>query len=323
MKIIWNLTRVCTWNCLICCVSAVHINNSQKRIANDLIANHTIEMTLGEKKKIVNELYEFGVDSIDFSGGDILISYDNIELIKYAATIFGKENLSISIPGTRLRKKIIQELKECVSKFEFTLDSLDDESDGSRPHAYSLVAQKAIELCCFEGVDTSVSTILKRGNCTIKNIDQIHNYLLKNNVKEWEILPYYTVGRGSSIYGIIPSKECFEQVINHIEKLINTSKIHISFQHKIVNYKAKCVKCNAVSHSVGVLPDGTVNACAWALNCEGAPLSDEFNLGNLRDNSIKEILTSEKAREWVKRSDVCMVDKSKKYDKYNIGLMYY
>lgn len=52
--------------------------------------------------KIVNDLYNSGINSIDFSGGNLLLINDNIKLLQYAASKFSKDCLSISIPGNNL-----------------------------------------------------------------------------------------------------------------------------------------------------------------------------------------------------------------------------
>ncbi|WAM34209.1 hypothetical protein [Caldicellulosiruptor morganii] len=60
------------------------------------------ELTFEEKVKIVNDLYNSGINSIDFSGGNLLLINDNIKLLQYAASKFSKDCLSISIPGNNL-----------------------------------------------------------------------------------------------------------------------------------------------------------------------------------------------------------------------------
>ena len=39
------------------------------------------ELLLDEKKKILDDLYDNNVESIDFSGGDLLLREDDIKLI--------------------------------------------------------------------------------------------------------------------------------------------------------------------------------------------------------------------------------------------------
>ena len=315
MKVIWNLTRLCSWNCLICCVSAIHVNTEQKEIVYMDLARIGEELLLDEKKKILDDLYDNNVESIDFSGGDLLLREDDIKLIQYASTKFDKSQLSISIPGTRLTKELIRLLKKCVSSFDFTLDSLKNEVDGSRPNGYAQTAIKAILSCKEENIPVSISTVLKRGNCSIKNLEELHNFLIENNIESWEILPYYQVGRALDMYALTPTKSKMNSAISYINNLKNNSKVNISFQHSLENKINKCVKCNALSRSVGILPSGTVVSCSWGLKHGCTPINDKFILGYMPDSKFYDILNSEKSILWNKNKfkdniQVCQLEEN-------------
>jgi hypothetical protein len=59
---------------------SVHISNNQiPEIQKRLILNGK-ELTFEEKLKIVNDLYNSGINSIDFSGGNLLLIDDNIKI---------------------------------------------------------------------------------------------------------------------------------------------------------------------------------------------------------------------------------------------------
>jgi radical SAM protein with 4Fe4S-binding SPASM domain len=60
--------------------------------------------------------------------------------------------------------------------------------------------------------------------------------------------------------------------------------------------------CQAVINQLGILPDGTVLACPWALNEKGEPLHEIFVLGKVPEDKIETIIKSEKAKEWIKRA---------------------
>jgi MoaA/NifB/PqqE/SkfB family radical SAM enzyme len=322
MKVIWNLTRLCSWNCLICCVSATHVNNKQKEDVYNKMLHMGEELSLQQKKDILDDLYENKVESIDFSGGDLLLRNDDIKLVKYAATKFSKDKLSISIPGNGLNLKLINELKNCISKIEFTLDTINEETDGSRPKGYVSMAKSAIKLCNKGNIDISVSTVLKNSNSNSKSLNRIYNFLIEQGVKEWEILRYYQVGRATEIYAIAPTKERFNNSIEYIQKLIQEGIINISFQHSIENKLNGNIKCNTLDRSIGILPNGTVTACAWGLGYNNSPINDNFNLGIMPKQKLSKILKSEKALTWQKRKfrdgkHICQVEEVIS-EKYNI-----
>jgi hypothetical protein len=70
-----------------------------------------------------------------------------LKLLQYATSIFSKDCLSISIPGNNLNSELICNLKDYVSKVEFTLDNVEGEKDGSRPNVFVELTKNAIKLC--------------------------------------------------------------------------------------------------------------------------------------------------------------------------------
>ena len=56
--------------------------------------------------------------------------------------------------------------------------------------------------------------------------------------------------------------------------------------------------CRCVRHSIGILPNGNVVACFWALDSNTGTVEDKYLLGNVRQNSLLEILNGEKAHYW-------------------------
>ncbi|ABP66735.1 Radical SAM domain protein [Caldicellulosiruptor saccharolyticus DSM 8903] len=314
MKVIWNLTRLCNWNCVICCVDAVHVSNKQiPEIQKRLILNGK-ELTFEEKVKIVNDLYNSGINSIDFSGGNLLLINDNIKLLQYAASKFSKDCLSISIPGNNLNFELICNLKDYVSKVEFTLDNVEGDKDGSRPNGFVELAKNAIKLCVKENITVCVSTVLKKSNVSPKNLSKIYYFLIENGVEEWEILRFYQVGRAANIYALNPDDSELKEAIKYIDELKKENIIQISYQHSLKNKIHGNVKCNALSHSIGIFADGTVSACAWALGYNGRPIDENFVLGKMPEQSLKDIIESDKALKWnsneLKNSaSICQPDK--------------
>ncbi len=314
MKVIWNLTRLCSWNCVICCVSAIHVSKKQKRQILSNMIDLGRELSLGDKKKIVDELSYNNVSSIDFSGGDILLNEQDLEVVKYAATKFNREQLSISIPGTGLKEQLVHSIKDSVAKLEFTLDSIVNDIDGSRPYGYVDSAKRAISMCNQENIDVCVSTVLKQSNCSIKNMKDIYLFLKDNNVKEWEILRYYQVGRAADIFALIPDDEELQDVIIYLDELKEESVIDISFQHSMENKIRNRINCNALSRSIGILPDGKVVSCAWGIGYDGEPADDKFIIGYLPQQKLADILSSDRAKEWHNRKmeggiTICQVEK--------------
>ena len=85
------------------------------------------------------------------------------------------------------------------------------------------------------------------------------------------------------------------------EILENTHSAHkpeVDFHYLMPGHKKYSNICRCVRHSIGILPNGDVVACFWALDSNTDTVDPKFLLGNVRDNPLLEILNNEKARYW-------------------------
>lgn len=57
--------------------------------------------------------------------------------------------------------------------------------------------------------------------------------------------------------------------------------------------------------SIGILPDGTVTACFWALDKNTSICEDKYFLGNVRENELIDILKNEKSGYWLNGTHCC------------------
>ena len=78
-----------------------------------------------------------------------------------------------------------------------------------------------------------------------------------------------------------------------------------NFHYLMPGHRKYTNVCRCVRHSIGILPDGDVVACFWALNSATGTVDPKFLLGNVRDNSLLEILDGEKAHYWSDREHCC------------------
>jgi radical SAM protein with 4Fe4S-binding SPASM domain len=92
--VVWNITNRCNLNCLHCYAKA---------------NTRVVELSSEECKKIVNELAEFGVPMILFSGGEPLLRQDIFEIADYAK----KRNIRVilSTNGTLIDESNVDEIK--------------------------------------------------------------------------------------------------------------------------------------------------------------------------------------------------------------------
>ena len=115
IDIIWNLTAICPWDCAACCVAAVQTTQRKGTMvlsAPDLSMSSEVprdfqsgsvfdqalahrqamglELTLAAKLRVLENLRGLPV-RLDFSGGDVLAPTENLEVLRAAASMLGKE----------------------------------------------------------------------------------------------------------------------------------------------------------------------------------------------------------------------------------------
>ena len=81
MDVIWNLTRMCPWNCLICCVSAICARNKAEYLIRITQKQQGLELTLAEKFNVLKQLADRGFN-VDFSGGDPLYYDEDFRVVE-------------------------------------------------------------------------------------------------------------------------------------------------------------------------------------------------------------------------------------------------
>jgi len=286
MDVIWNLTRVCPWNCRICCVSAVHATNETKH--NVVIAQKEAgrELNLAEKLTVLRLLTDRNFE-IDFSGGDPLYYEEYFFVVEQATQWLPSKKIGVSMTGSEITEAKINLLKK-VGVVEFTLDNLPEIKNPFRPDGFNVASMKAMRKCIANGIRVRAITVLYSETISGKNLADLYSWLCKNNVSEWELLRYYPVGRSRNLAKIMPSKEKYLEAVKFLRRLHGPTKIF--FQHSL-NMLEKDISCPAAINSFGILPDGTIIACAWALDKNCSPLSG-FYLGKLPEEDIDSVIAN-------------------------------
>jgi len=108
------------------------------------------------------------------------------------------------------------------------------------------------------------------------------------------------VGRGIKLAELTPSNSEYLKTMKFLRGLHGFTKIF--FQHSLRILEG-AIKCPAVVDSIGILPDGTVTACAWAIDDNSCPYP-EFRLGKLPEDDLDEILENA-LKTYCKRTNFC------------------
>ena len=182
--VVWNVTQRCNLKCVHCYAHA-------KNIAFDN------ELSLSEGKILIDDLAEFGVPVMLFSGGEPLIRKDLPELAAYA--VKKEMRAVISTNGTLITPQIAQTLKDIgLSYVGISLDGMEEINDRFRgvKGAFRL-ALKGIENCKKAGIKVGLRFTINKSNAG--QIPEIFKLLEEMDIPR--VCFYHLVysGRGSEL----------------------------------------------------------------------------------------------------------------------------
>jgi len=129
--VVWNSTKTCNLKCRHC-----YMESDNQKYAN--------ELTTDEAKSFIDDLADFHVPVLLFSGGEPLIRPDFFELAEYAQAKGVRPTLSTN--GTLITREVAQRIKDIgVGYVGISLDGLQDVNDKFRgvEGAYAKALEKS------------------------------------------------------------------------------------------------------------------------------------------------------------------------------------
>lgn len=191
--VVWNVTKKCNLNCIHC------YSESNKKIDCN-------ELTTKEGKKVLDDLANYGVPVILFSGGEPLYRNDIFELMEYAKKLGMR--VVISTNGTLITKEVAKKIKEVgVSYVGISIDGLGATHNEFRnsSNAFEL-AVRGIENCLEYNIKVGLRfTITKKNQ---KEIPGIFDFVAEKKIPR--ICFYHLVYSGKG-------KEIIEEDLTHKE----------------------------------------------------------------------------------------------------------
>ena len=182
--VVWNSTRTCNLKCRHC-----YMDSDAKKYSD--------ELSTDEAKKFIDDLAEFKVPVLLFSGGEPLIREDFFELAEYAV----KKNIrpTLSTNGTLITKKIAEKIKNIgVGYVGISLDGLKDVNDKFRgvDGAYQK-AMQGIENCVAVGQRVGLRFTINHHN--FEELDKIFDFIEEEKINR--VCFYHLVysGRGNKM----------------------------------------------------------------------------------------------------------------------------
>jgi len=296
LSIIYDVTAMCPWNCAICCMGASSDKSSRK---NELTQEQKLEVA-----RQVKELEQNGYDvRMDLSGGELFTDIpSHKELLSVLSGVLGKDKLGVSCSGYRIDKELAEFLGRTVHDVEMTMDVVPYRRYKLRPDGYSLAAAKAVPMLKEAGCEVGIQTVASNYNAKYDDALAMYAWACACGVDNWSILRFFPSGRGAAYPEAAMSDEECEEYVHMIQKMEATLPVEhkpkVDFHYLMPGHEKYTDVCRCVRHSIGILPNGDVVACFWALDSATGTVDPKFLLGNVKENSLLEILQGEKARYW-------------------------
>lgn len=302
IKIIWNITSKCSYNCNIC---ATYTENREELNAND-------------KLKVLNSICSARnyIKSLDFAGGDPLNSSECTTIIQSAIEQLGKDKVSITTTGKGVLESKNDEFLGTVKNCEITIDAshenlsdtiIDNNTICRNEKDYSNNNIEQIKHISEHADMLTINIPIINDDLTDVEIDNLIYKItwLKEHTADIEInaslIRLMPVGKFANTF----DKETYKkynpiEVIKKIkEKLENENiscKLHCSLRVlSCFENDIKTNHCSMLENKLGIDCAGNVFACAWGgyIYNKTPPTKNPFYLGNLTEKSLDKILKGE------------------------------
>lgn len=262
----WSFTSLCNMRCIHC------YNKSGIKNAD--------ELTEEQAKIVVKRLRGFGVDAVNFGGGECPLREDFIEICKllYDAGI----KISLTTNGSTYEK-----IKDYLYLFHDIGVSIDfaDKKKHDSFRGFSGAYEKAIraiKLFVKNGVDTEIVTCITKMNCNEKELRKLYKLAKSLKVNYWRLNRYEPTGRKENIYKLELDSNDLKKAFRFLNKLIEDEGFVIPDPlFNILGRQAGNCPCGKTSFRIQ--PNGEITPCVY-LHVSG---------GNILKNSLTEILDSD------------------------------
>ncbi len=182
--VVWNTTRTCNLHCVHCYTDSDNLK-------------YDGELTTAEAMKLIDELSDFGIPSLLFSGGEPFMRKDLFTLLEYAS----KKNVRpvISTNGTLIDKETAQRVKDSgVVYVGISLDGLEAINDKFRGvEGAFLRTMKGFDNCRAVGQRVGLRLTLTERNYL--DLHGIFDFIEKEQINRACFYHLVYSGRGSAI----------------------------------------------------------------------------------------------------------------------------
>ena len=294
--VVWNFTYKCNLNCKHCYSDAGSLPRQ--------------ELSTSEAMKVVEQIADFGVTSLAFSGGEPLMRKDFFEVARYA--VESGLYVSLATNGTLLDKERVRLLKEIgLNYVEVSLDGANSKThDAFRGKRGSFdQALNGLKNCVKEDICTCLAVTATKNN--LSEIPSVLDLAEKMGIERFTLFNFVPTGRGKDMVELDPSPEEREKVLKFLYKRLSEGSqiailttapqlarvalqtpstqedIMVPFAHMesaSISKKAKALAdfiggCGAGRFYCAVSPEGNVQPCVFL----------PITVGNLKTEKLEDI----------------------------------
>ena len=299
--VVWDFTHKCNLNCQHC------YSNSGKALEEELNTKEAIE--------VVNQLADFGVTALAFSGGEPLIRSDFFEVAQHAV----KRGLYVSVAtnGTLLTKENVRKLKKTrINYVEISIDGASAQSHDSFRGVSGAFdnAIKGLRNCVQEDLCACIATTATKKN--LKEIPAIIDLAEQIGAERFTYFNFVPTGRGKELYDQDISPEEREELMSYLLKRISNG-CNVTILTTAPQLARLAIQCQGegkemamsmahmqtikVSKKAVSLADFIGGCGAGRLYCSLSPKGDvhpcvflPINVGNIKEKKFREIWLNSK-----------------------------
>lgn len=262
-----ELTTKCNLKCLHC-YGSFGVSNA-------------FDMDIEDAKKILKDLDEVGITTIELTGGDVSMYKGLLEILKYSMSL-GFAKVNVLSNGVVLSKEILNYIVENKDRIgcQIDLHSLDDTYLNwftGQKNTLKIVQEK-IEFLLYNKVELRIATIFTKKN--LKELHNIGDYVASIHGK-WGIGLVENLGRAcegnTDLYLNENEMICFQEMLE------GENKSHPGMI-SIIDYLPNDNNCGAMTTRIVINTEGDIKLCTM----DNRTYFNN-NLGNCRTHSVKDI----------------------------------
>jgi len=189
--VVWNVTRTCNLRCVHC-------------YSDSFAQKYPGELNLAEARGVVDDLTNFGVPAVLFSGGEPLARPDLLELIEYAT---GKGlRVTVSTNGTLIDEVVAAKLKALgLTYVGISLDGIGETNDLFRGKKGAFdAAVRGIRDCHAVGQKVGLRLTLTRRNCM--DLHDVFDFIETEGIQRACFYHLVYSGRGNAADELKPAE---------------------------------------------------------------------------------------------------------------------